>query len=171
MAIEDLAAFIPPPLDPVDSQGDWSAAERELGFVFPTDFKQLIGLYGSGEFAGSLYVANPLTASGRQWIRRWSDVLAGLRHACEEAVGMTPDSLGLLPWGGDSNGHKYCWLADGPPDSWEVVQIFHGYEEEIETVPGPVTGFLVRFMSNEYPKMLGGIPFTAGDRTFKPRSR
>jgi hypothetical protein len=62
----------------------------------------------------------------------------------------------------------YCWLADGPPDAWDVVQIFHGYDEEIDPVPGPVTSFLVRFIGNEYPNMLGGNRFTEADRTFVP---
>ena len=166
MAIEELDKFIPPPANPIDGDGDWSAAERELGFVLPTDFKQLIRLYGSGEFYGSLYVSNPLTAGGRAWIRRHLDRFRELRDACEVVRPLPPDSPGLLPWGGDSNGHRYCWLADGPPDTWEVVQIFHGYDDEIDPVPGPVTSFLVRFMSNEYPNMLGGNRFTEADRTF-----
>jgi hypothetical protein len=168
MAIEELVAFIPPPAHPIDGDGDWSAVERELGFVFPTDFKHLIWLYGSGAFYGSLFVANPLTAGGRAWIRRHSERCRALRDACEEVCPLPPDSPGLLPWGSDSNGHRYCWLASGPPDTWEVVQIFHGYEDEIDPVPGPVTSFLVRFMSNEYPNMLGGNPFTEADRTFGP---
>lgn len=172
MAIEDLVAFIPPPLNPIDAEGDWREAELELDFVFPTDFKQFINRYGSGEFYGSLYVINPLTSRGREWIRDQLGFCHTLRDACEEAVGwLPPDSFGLIPWGGDSNGNRYCWVASGPPDSWEVVQIFHGYEREIETVPGPVTRFLVLFMSNVYPKMLGGNEFTAHDRTFTPTPR
>jgi hypothetical protein len=41
-----------------------------------------------------------------------------------------------------------------------LVQLFHGYEEEVEMVPGPISSFLVRFIRNEYPKMLGGNPFS-----------
>jgi hypothetical protein len=49
-----------------------------------------------------------------------------------------------------------------------VVQVFHGYEEEIEPVPGPITRFLVRFIRNEYPNMLGGNAFSGEDRYFTP---
>jgi hypothetical protein len=169
VAIEELVAFIPPPAHPINGAGDWSAAERELGFAFPDDFKQLIRVYGSGEFYGSLYVVNPLTGDGRDWIRRKLDRCRELREVIEQYVRpLPPDSPGLLPWGGDSNGHMYCWLVDESEEGWEVVQLFHGYEGEIDPVPGPVTSFLVRFMRNEYPNMLGGNRFTVQDRIFTP---
>ena len=167
MAIEELVSLIPPPSAPIDGEGDWGCAENELGLVFPSDFKQLISRYGTGEFYGSMYIANPLMPWGRDQIRGDLERYRELSEACEMSLQLFPDRPGLLPWGNDSNGHLYCWWTDGPQDSWRVVQLFHGYENEIESVPGPITSFLVQFMSNKYEDMLGGNPFVEEDRYFQ----
>lgn len=60
MAIEELVAFIPPPRDPIENEGDWSIAEAEFGIVFPTDFKAMIHRYGTGQFYDDLHVSNPV---------------------------------------------------------------------------------------------------------------
>lgn len=167
MAIEELVAFIPPPAQPIDGEGDWSVAEKEFGIVFPADFKQLVQRYGTGRFYGDLYVANPLKEWGREQVRSDLSRYRALRDACELSLKLFPDCPGLLPWGNDSNGHLYCWWTEGPPDLWPVVQVFHGYEEEIEPVSGPISSFLIRFMRNEYPNMLGGNSFSEAHRYFK----
>jgi len=166
VAINDLIAFIPPPAEPINGKGDWSIPQQEFGVEFPADFKELIREYGTGRFYGDLYVSNPLTPWGRTSIQENLGRYRELRDACELAIPLFPETPGLLPWGSDSNGHLYCWWTEGPADAWKIVQLFHGYEDEIEPVPGPITSFLVRFIGNEYPNMLGGTPFVEADRTF-----
>lgn len=168
MAIEQLVAFIPPPTDPVDNEGDWTIAEAEFGITFPTDFKELIHRYGTGRFYGDLHISNPLQASGRRGIHDDLDRYRELRDATEMPLILYPANPGLLPWGGDSNGHLYCWWTDGASDDWGIVQLFHGYEDDaMEVVHQPITDFLVRFLRNEYTNMLGGQPFTEEDYHFE----
>src|SRR5262245_9764620 len=119
MAIENLKAFIPPPESPIQNSGDWSAVEYELGVVFPSDFKDLIRVYGTGAFYGRLAIENPLRKWGRDGIREYLSAYHELRDACEYSFPLFPESPGLLPWGGDSNGHLYCWWTDGAPDVWQ----------------------------------------------------
>ncbi|MCA9070123.1 MAG: SMI1/KNR4 family protein [Planctomycetaceae bacterium] len=157
MAIDDLTSFIPPPSSPIQTSGDWSVAEQDLGVVFPSDFKDLIQTYGTGEFFGNLGIENPLREWGRDGIRDRLERYRELREACEWSFPLFPESPGLLPWGSDDNGHLYCWWTEGQPDDWSIVQLFHGYEEDpLEIVPGPITQFLIDFVSNKYPNMLGG---------------
>ncbi len=130
MAIEELVAFVPPPSDPINNEGDWSIAEVEFEVVFPTDFKELIQHYGTGEFYGDLHISNPIRAWGRDKIRNDLDRYRELRDAAEIPLILHPEIPGLLPWGGDSNGHLYCWWTEGSPDDWGIVQLFHGYEED-----------------------------------------
>jgi hypothetical protein len=160
MAIEELLALVPPPAKPIDGTGDWTVSETEFGIVFPVDFKELIRRYGTGCFYGSLGVANPLKKWGRDLIRDDLSRYRELSEACEYNLKLFPEKPGLLPWGSDSNGHLYCYWTQGPSDSWSLVQVFHGYEQEIEPVPGPITRFLVKFLRNEYPNMLGGNSFS-----------
>jgi hypothetical protein len=167
MAIEDLVSFIPPPAEPIDGEGDWSVPEREFGIVFPADFKELIRRYGTGRFCGSLRIANPLRPWGRDIIHDDLSRYRELRGAAEIRLRLFPEEPGLLPWGSDSNGHLYCWWTQGPSDGWTVAQLAHGDEEDFETVPGPITSFLVRFIQNEYPKMLAGNRFLEKHRSFR----
>ena len=108
MYITHLKSFIPPPPAPFQNSGDWSAAEAELGFGFPSDFKDLIHTYGSGEFFGTLGVENPLRPWGRDGIRGLLASYRELRDACEYTFPLFPESPGLLSWGSDHNGHRPC---------------------------------------------------------------
>ena len=171
MTLDSLKALIAPPEQPIQTAGDWATAEQDLGFQFPTDFKDLIGCYGTGEFFGNLVIENPIREWGRARIRESLRIYGELREACEYDYPLFPESPGLLPWGTDDNGHLYCWWTDGLPDDWKIVQLFHGYEDdELEIVAGPITQFLVDFVSNKYPNMLGGIERTPSDRRFEVAS-
>jgi hypothetical protein len=168
MSIEALKSLIAPPQVPIQNDGDWDAAEQDIGFRFPADFKELIGTYGTGEFFGKIAIENPLRPWGRDGIRERLKSYRELREACEYTFPLYPESPGLLPWGSDSNGHLYCWYTDGSCDDWPIVQLFHGYEDDaLEIVPGPITRFLVDFVNNTYPNMLGGIPHTPEQRFFR----
>lgn len=160
MALEEILNFIPPPAQPVDTTGDWAIAEQEFGITLPSDYKQFIETYGSGEFQPGLVIANLLTASGREMIRgdlvRYAEMQAALDH---EYI-LHPESPGLFPWGSDVHGHLYCWWTEGEPDEWGIVQLYHGHEDDpLAIVLEPFTSFLVRFMSNAYSHMLGGNAF------------
>ncbi|MCC9604766.1 SMI1/KNR4 family protein [Blastopirellula sp. JC732] len=160
MALDEILTLVPPPAETVDTLGDWSIAEKEFGLTFPADYKQFIETYGSGEFQRGLIISNLLTQEGRDRVREDLARYEELKEACEHEYILYPECPGLFPWGSDSNGHLYCWWTEGEPDEWGIVQLFHGYEDDpLEIVPGPITSFFVRFMSNAYSNMLGGIEF------------
>ncbi|UUO08629.1 SMI1/KNR4 family protein [Blastopirellula sp. J2-11] len=160
MALEEILNFIPPPAAAVDTSGDWAIAEQQFGLTFPTDYKQFIETYGSGEFQRGLVVANLLTQEGRDKVCADLSRYAELQAACEHEYILHPERPGLFPWGSDENGHLYCWWTEGEPDQWGIVQLYHRCEDApLKIFPGPLTSFFVRFMSNAYTNMLGGIEF------------
>lgn len=78
MALRDLTRLVPPPEHPLDTEGSWHAAEFLVESVFPPDFKDLIGCYGSGSFFHDhLKVFNPLTIGGLVGIKEISDAYRG----------------------------------------------------------------------------------------------
>jgi cell wall assembly regulator SMI1 len=155
MAINELVALVPPPAIPLGTDGDWSGAEADLGCKFPADFRELIRRYGTGQFdLGGLLVSNPLTAAGRQEIRDHLETLRDLREGCEIQLVIHPERPGLLPWGSDSLGNIFCWLTEGEPDKWPVVQVGHDDEGGQPRVEVGITAFLARYARNEFPKML-----------------
>jgi len=61
MSLDDLVKLIPPPKSPVGFGGaiDWPTIESQLNLRLPTDYKQLIDLYGIGHFPGDLAIYHP----------------------------------------------------------------------------------------------------------------
>jgi hypothetical protein len=168
MSITDLLALVPPPDDPLNAVGDWSIAETELGIVFPSDFKEMIRRYGTGEFTlRSLGIYNPLTQSGREEMQGALDTLRVLRDACEFPLVVHPEKPGLLPWGSNSNGHIYCWWTEGTANQWDTVFVAHDDEDRPQRFRAPITEFLVNYARNKYPETLGGLAFEVSQIQFQ----
>lgn len=168
MAIEQLIALIRPPRGPIDGDGDWTVAETQFGVQFPADFKEMTRRYGTGCFYSDLYIINPLTRWGRERVNERLDIYRELRDACEFSLLLHPEPSGLLPWGHDSNGNGFFWLVEGEPDQWPVVQIAHEAEETPFRRDVNITTFLVEFVQNRYPEMLGGVKFKKRHFRFTP---
>lgn len=159
MAIEELIACIPPPENPRDTEGDWAAVEATLDIHFPSDFRQLVSRYGTGEFFEGLLILNPLNPWCRGQIAKTLSNFCVMRKAMELSLRLYPETSGLFPWGHDSNGNNFFWLTEGNPDDWPVVQVGHNEEANPHRSKVGITDFLVRYGRNKYPKMLGGVRF------------
>ncbi|RZU28569.1 hypothetical protein EV284_5896 [Streptomyces sp. BK022] len=123
--IDALIALVPPPANPVDASGDWARVEHALGLELPSDFKSLVGFYGSGQFVDFI---TPLTPFGSH-----SLLLRSAQHLLESEGPFRaanpdkcpypyfPEAGGLLEWAGTDNGDRLCWVTGGHPDTWPVV--------------------------------------------------
>lgn len=128
MTIDDLIELAPPPARPVSAVGDWSAVEAALGLGLPADYKALVSRYGLGLFH-DVTVLTPFDTHPEGWAnllavgRDLLDDYGPLRDEFPEdfAYPLFPEPGGLLPWAGDGNGARMCWLTSGPPDQWPVV--------------------------------------------------
>ena len=167
-SLQELLALIPSPTTPKNTEGDWEEIEAQMGIVFPTDYKELIATYGSGEILSDLRLYNPLTEDGRKGIANDLDRLEQSREACEYLWAIHPEESGMLPWGHDSNGNFFCWLTTGDPDNWSTAQLGHGAEEP-DSDDVNITTFLFNYARNQYPEMLGGLTFEESAYTFSPR--
>src|SRR5262249_35774093 len=79
--------------------------------------------------------------------------------------GVFPDQPGLLPWGGDENGHLLHWLTEGAPKEWPVI--IESHEGELERFDMSMTTFLAKALTNQIrPKHIWNTPFTAEELTF-----
>jgi hypothetical protein len=168
MAIKSLTTLIAPPEKPLEVEGNWQEAEKALGIEFPTDFRELIERYGTGEFdLQSLLVSNPLSEAGRKEIARGLWTLEQLRDALELTWSIHPERPGYLPWGKDSNGNIFCWWTQGEPDNWPIVQLGHNDEEHPQRAEVDITTFLVNYARNKYPQMQGGNKFKKSNYRFE----
>ncbi|MFD7461238.1 MULTISPECIES: SMI1/KNR4 family protein [unclassified Streptomyces] len=109
-AYDTLVRAVPPPAEPVDARGDWTAVEARLEVRLPDDYKWLVETYGWGEYCDFLYLRTPFGTSrhnGLQWRR---------------GHGPGTDSPhGLLIWGTTMDADRLCWRTDGEPGDWPVV--------------------------------------------------
>ncbi|MFD8082862.1 hypothetical protein ACFV4F_14370 [Kitasatospora sp. NPDC059722] len=114
----------------------WDAAQRAAGIELPSDYREFVDVFGSGEFRGDLGVLDPLPGPGgpagddgvRRMLRRTTeDVGPRFRAMREDSFDLCPYPVypepgGLLLWGGNYNGDHCFWLtADDDPDRWPVV--------------------------------------------------
>jgi len=94
--------LIPPPPEPRDAVGNWRAVEAKLGIRYPSDFRQLIERYGTGEFFAGLVVLNTLNKWCQQDIPKKLKNFRVVRDALELPWVIHPESPGLFPWGFDT---------------------------------------------------------------------
>jgi hypothetical protein len=180
--IEDLVALAPPPASPIDagSPDQWEEIEQRLGKTLPSDYKQIVNLYGTGTFNDLFYIFNPFS-NVEQFNLMWQAGLPGSLTAHEDLgrvypIGSNleelqafaiddrdlcpypvyPEPGGLLPLGGTSNaGHTY-WLTEGNTEEWPLVLLPRGFQL-VEQHPVPLVGFLVLWLSGELPECFNGV--------------
>ena len=136
MAIDGITSLIAPPPVPkqVGTVADWQVVERELGIVLPSDYRDFILSYGTGQLANLYSVWNPFRGSEfieqvRLVCRCEQEFQKQFPHRCPYAI--HPQRPGFLPWGTDENGNYYGWLTEGPSDKWPVLSNNvrgHGYK-------------------------------------------
>jgi hypothetical protein len=126
MAIRDVTALIPPPAEPsqVGTLADWQAVERELGLTLPSDYRDFVFTYGTGDLARFYRVWNPFQGSEFvDLVRRICGYEQESQRQFPERFPypIYPECPGFLPWGSDDNGNYYGWLTEGLADQWPVL--------------------------------------------------
>jgi hypothetical protein len=174
MSLAQLKRLVPPPRQPREagSLAEWPAVEQKLGIALPTDYRDFILTYGTGQFANFYNIYNPFSVS------EWINLRACVERVCKAErefkrewpdtvpYKIFPEQLGLLPWGGDDNGNYYFWLTDGPADSWMVVsneERGEGFREYGRCM----TDFLFEILTGKID-ILAGDSLRDEDRVFTP---
>ncbi|MEU9503152.1 SMI1/KNR4 family protein [Streptomyces sp. NPDC048196] len=115
---------VPPPAETIDGHGDWASAEELLGTALPHDYKQLVEIYGRGDFWGALCLCTPFGDDNP--VRLAADLLddyGPMRESWPEQYPypLFPEQGGLLTWAVTDIGTRLCWLTAGLPASWSIV--------------------------------------------------
>src|SRR2546429_3014358 len=123
--IDDLVALVPPPVAPIDGDGDWTEVEHVLGVGLPTDFQALVHRYGFGQFADiTLLTPFSTRADGLfNLVRRARSQVDSYQAHRDEwpedfPYPLYPEPHGLLEWANTGDGDVLCWLTAGKPDRW-----------------------------------------------------
>jgi hypothetical protein len=152
MAIADLLAIVPPPAAPTHSGSPYqfTRAEEALGTRLPTDYREFTLRYGAGGLVGGyLQVWTPFALDLRQRADAPGSFIRVHHAAGTLPWPPFPAGPGLLEIGGNENGHRLLYLADGPPDEWPLIVVPHGAENQFERWDLPLGTFLARALRNE----------------------
>lgn len=152
---------------------DWTAAERELGVVFPSDYKRFIDSYGPGVFA-DITVCAPAAPEPfdlrRLLERKTQEARDGSDSPFRPPVNPAPE--GLICWGETEDGWTCGWAPVGTdPDRWGVVVAPPGQrlESVTYTESESFSSFLLKHAEPEYsPGIFVGRDPWLGGATFRP---
>jgi hypothetical protein len=132
----DIARAAAPPPKPIaaGTQEQFEVVERQLGFVLPADYKNVIAMYGDGSWFDFLYLLNPFSSNSHLNLieqaprddRSGRNTLSAERYIRDEAPAeyphsIWPDPAGIFPWAITDNGGRFFWIVEGPPEFWTTV--------------------------------------------------
>ncbi len=162
MSLSRLIQLVTPPTNPfeIGTLEEWHELESQIGVSLPPDYREFVFTYGSGLFAGFYRVYNPFAAS------QYMSLMKSIARICDQnrisqqsfpdrfPYRYFPEPGGLIPWGNDENGNDYFWLADGPAETWSVVQD-ENRGGGIVGQPFTMTGFLVSVLEGKTEPLAG----------------
>jgi len=114
-----LTELVSPPDYPVRANGDWKRFVSTNGFWPPEDYRMLVREYGSGVYAGWLYLIEPFDPS-RSFTELVQADCRELRARGHNAS-QWPEPDGLMPWGKTTTGDHVGWRTNGKPEAWTTV--------------------------------------------------
>ncbi|MEU5402212.1 hypothetical protein ABZ348_23285 [Streptomyces sp. NPDC005963] len=124
---------------------DWPATEAALGTPLPSDYKEIVEVFGPGCFDDYLDLLVPGTRSSNILLWFQNDAV----HAAElwEPYSVYPTPGGLLRWGASEQEITFVWQTGAPdPDDWRVLVEFHF--DEWERYDCGMGEFLVRMLTD-----------------------
>ncbi|ATW46713.1 SMI1/KNR4 family protein [Streptomyces peucetius] len=124
-ALTRLLEIAPPPSEP--RQKDWGEVERSLGVELPTDYKELIHVYGGSNWDDYLYVLEPGCPNENydliEWAQNQAEDLEDLWEFEKKPAELEVEGSRVIPWATTDNGECLYWLARPglEPDQWTVM--------------------------------------------------
>ena len=150
--VQDLTSIVPPPSDIVTAW-DWDQIHRDLGFVTPSDYQQIINAYGNGKFDDFLRVFAPTDLSSQIKTKREA---LHMSADSEELFGVPPEVMpypieSLAACAYSDNGDVIYWRTQdsADPNKWPVV-IHATRDEEWDEYEGTILDFLVAIFDRSY---------------------
>ncbi|MFB8036100.1 SMI1/KNR4 family protein [Streptomyces sp. NPDC056004] len=124
--VERLTALVAPPVP--HRTVDWAAIEEELGTPLPTDYRQLVEIYGGGVFDETIWLLDPACPDDdynlvAQAVER-ADTLEKLWETEPKPTQLETSGARALPWAYiEGTGAVLYWLMrpEVEPDSWTVM--------------------------------------------------
>jgi hypothetical protein len=151
-ALARLTQLITPPSEPRTT--DWEAVQRQLGVTLPTDYKELIRVYGGSNWDDYLYLLEPGCPNDNYDLIEWEDqqtkALEGLWEFEKKPDELADPGSRVIPWAATDNGECLYWLVKPGrnPDQWTVMAN-EARGDCWEHYPMTCTGFLLAALTGD----------------------
>ena len=125
--LDALRLLSPPPERPYLGGGTWEGLFGELGTRLPTEYVELMEVYGAGDWGEWLRFLTPLRTGERRFVTRVEQVLGAYRmhkdrHPHHYPLVPWPEPGGFLPFANSYDNDYLGWLTAGPdPDAWPLI--------------------------------------------------
>lgn len=134
-----LTGWVPLPRPAVD----WPAVEADLGTALPSDYKEIVDLFGPGGF--DEYVDLLVPGAGGMDLADWAECDGDAPDLGEHHAGC-PAPRRLLRWGASEQEFDFVWqTGTADPDEWHVLVGQFGDWERFDCGLGE---FLVRMLTD-----------------------
>ncbi len=156
-AVQKLIGIVLPPKEPVGtgSPAEWQRVSKQFGIDFPKEYRELIALYGAGDFLDFIGILSPFSTR-TPLFERHEQSSAYYESALKSSASRPsrrdqfeiwkPFGNGLLTIGGDDNGRTLFLNASNDTDSWKTVYASFGFAEIEESHSG-VCEFVFRLIT------------------------
>ncbi|MEU9165767.1 SMI1/KNR4 family protein [Streptomyces sp. NPDC048424] len=124
-ALNRLLEIAPAPSQP--RHKDWGEVERTLAVELPDDYKELIGVYGGGNWDDYLYVLEPECPNEHYDLLKWAkfqfEDLEDLWKFEKKPTELEAEGSRVIPWATTDNGECLYWLVlpGLDPNEWTVM--------------------------------------------------
>ncbi|MET9295031.1 SMI1/KNR4 family protein [Streptomyces sp. NPDC003077] len=152
VSLARLVRLVPPPPHPRET--DWEPVEEALGVALPSDYKELVHVYGGSNWDDYLYVLEPGCPNDNYDLLKWADWktedLEGLWEYEKKPDELEEAGARLIPWATTDNGEYLYWLVrpGRQPDDWTVM-INEARGDRWEHFPLTCTRFLASALTGE----------------------
>jgi len=123
MTIQNLIKVVPPPAQPSEAfGGPWEPVEAEIGATLPQDYKDLVRLYGSGQFIEYITIDVPRCRNPHVRLETQVRVVSSILSKNEEFIyALWPNKGGLIALGATDLWDYLFWIPTGPAETWKIV--------------------------------------------------
>jgi hypothetical protein len=170
-SLDRLLHLVPPAI--AAGHRDWAAAEERLGRRLPQDYKDLVGVYGGGDFDDHLgLLAPPPTRCGSELTDynagRMIDVTDLWAISKNRPANLAGDDLLLVAWASTIDSDTLNWLGKTgqSPEDWSVA-VLDADLGECELYPMTCTEFLAGLLSEEITSEILSHHLSSEGHTFR----
>lgn len=138
----------------VGNEKEWRDFEKNIGIIFPKDYKELIGTYGTGGIGNFIWFLTPFEEDDNiNFFKRMKVMLEAYRISKSNfpnyfTYNIYPEKDGLLPWGYTDNGDELYWKTNGSPEKWSIV-IYESASPEYHEYKMQLAEFLYKIIIKE----------------------